>query len=101
MEDFENTAKLIAECGFSAVKIHPLHIVKGTKFAEEYSRGKLGLLGMEDYCKAAAEVIRIVQPDVAIERVSAECPAYMLIAPDWCGQREKIWEKINANINNA
>jgi uncharacterized protein len=94
MEDFVRTAKLILECGFSAVKIHPLHIVRGTKFAEEYARGKLGLLGMEDYCKAAAEVIRIVQPDVAIERVSAECPSYMLVAPDWCGQREKIWEGI-------
>jgi len=100
MEDFENTAKLVAECKFSAVKIHPLHIVKGTKFAEEYSRGKLGLLSMEDYCKAAAKVISLVQPSVAIERVSAESPSYMLIAPDWCGQREKIWEGINANINS-
>jgi len=102
MSDFINTAKLIAECGFSAVKIHPLHIVKGTKFAEEYARGKIGLLSMEDYCKAAAEVIRIVQPDVAIERVSAEDATSRsggggkVIAPDWCGQREKIWECINA-----
>ncbi|MCL1967011.1 MAG: TIGR01212 family radical SAM protein [Fibromonadales bacterium] len=96
MEDFINTARLIAECGFSAVKIHPLHIARGTKFAEEYARGKFGLLGMEDYCKAAAEVIAIVQPSVAIERVSAECPSYMLVAPDWCGLREKIWEGINA-----
>jgi len=98
MNDFVNTAKLIVECGFSAVKIHPLHIVKGTKFAEEYARGKIGLLSMEDYCKAAAEVIRIVQPDVAIERVSADCPSYMLVAPAWCGEREKIWERVSASL---
>jgi len=98
MNDFVNTAKLIVECKFSAVKIHPLHIVKGTKFAEEYAKGKIGLLGMDDYCKAAAEVIRIVQPNVAIERVSAESPSYMLIAPEWCGQREKIWDAINASL---
>jgi len=105
MNDFVNTANLIAECKFSAVKIHPLHIVKGTKFAEEYEkkcRGAINraptLLGFDDYCKAAAEVIRIVQPNVAIERVSAESPSYMLVAPDWCGQREKIWEGINAHI---
>jgi len=98
MRDFINTAELIAECKFSAVKIHPLHIVKGTKFAEEYAQGKIGLLGMEDYCKAAAAVIRIVQPNVAIERVSAESPSYMLIAPEWCGQRERIWEGINATL---
>jgi len=99
MDDFVNTAKLVAECGFSAVKIHPLHIAKGTKFAEEYARGKIGLLGMEDYCKAAAAVIEILQPaGVAIERVSADCPTYMLVAPAWCGERQKIWEGINANL---
>jgi len=99
MEDFINTANLVADCKFSSVKIHPLHIAKGTKFAEEYAQGKIGLLSMEDYCKAAAEVIRIVQPNTAIERVSAECPSYMLVAPAWCGLREKIWEGINAILS--
>jgi len=95
MSDFVNTAKLIVECGFSAVKIHPLHIVRGTKFAEDYARGEIGLLGFEDYCKAAAEVIRIVQPSVAIERVSAEVRGSHV--PDWCGEREKIWKGILGN----
>jgi len=98
MKDFANTAKLVKDCKFSAVKIHPLHIVKGTPFAEEYEMGKIELLSMEGYCKAAAEVIRIVQPEVAIERVSAESPADMLVAPAWCGQREKIWEGIIASL---
>jgi len=102
MEDFVNTAKLIAECKFSAVKIHPLHITKGTKFAVEYAKGKIGLLGLEDYCKAAAAVIEILQPaGVAIERVSADCPAYMLVAPAWCGERQKIWEGIDNIMGRA
>jgi len=93
-DDFANTAKFIKECGFSAVKIHPLHIVKGTRFEEEYREGKIELISFEDYCKAAAEFIRIVQPDVAIDRVSGESPAEMLIAPDWSGDRNRIWEGI-------
>jgi radical SAM protein (TIGR01212 family) len=98
INDFANTAKLVADCKFSAVKIHPLHIVKGTKFAEEYEMGKIELLSMDDYCRAVAEVVRIVQPAVAIERVSAESPAALLVAPDWCGQREKIWKGVVANL---
>jgi len=98
INDFANTAKLVRDCEFSAVKIHPLHIVKGTRFAEEYAQGKIELLSMDDYCRAAAKVIRIVQPVVAIERVSAESPADILVAPAWCGQREKIWEGINAQL---
>jgi len=98
INDFTNTAKLVRDCEFSAVKIHPLHIVKGTRFVEEYVQGKIELLSMDDYCKAAAEVIRIVQPAVAIERVSAESPADMLVAPAWCWQREKIWEGIKVRL---
>jgi radical SAM protein (TIGR01212 family) len=91
MNDFLNTAKFIKECGFSAVKIHPLHIVKGTRFAEEYEAGKIELMPLEDYCKAAAKFICIAQPNVAIERVSGECPAEMLVAPTWAGDRNRIW----------
>jgi len=101
MNDFANTAKLLADCKFSAVKIHPLHIVKETKFAEEYAAGKIELLSMDAYCKAAAMVISIVQPEIAIERVSAEALAGTLVAPAWCEQREKIWEGITAKLQQA
>jgi radical SAM protein (TIGR01212 family) len=94
MNDFINTANLVKNCGFSAVKIHPLHIVKGTRFAKEYEEGKIELLTFSDYCKAAAEVIRIVQPHIAIERVSGEGLNSTLIAPSWSGDRTKIWEGI-------
>jgi len=100
MSDFTNTAKFIKECGFSAVKIHPLHIVKGTRFEKEYGEGKIKLISFADYCEAAAEFIRIAQPDVAIERVSGECPAEMLIAPDWSGDRNRIWEGINLRFTS-
>jgi radical SAM protein (TIGR01212 family) len=92
MDDFVNTAKFIKECGFSAVKIHPLHIVKGTRFEEEYREGKIELMSFDDYCKATAEFIRIVQPSIAIERVSGKSPASLLIAPTWSGDRNRIWE---------
>jgi len=86
ISDFANTAKLVKDCGFSSVKIHPLHIVKGTAFAER----EIKLLSLEEYCKAAAEVIRIVSPDIAIERISGESPSDMLIAPAWSGERAAI-----------
>ena len=101
MEDFTNTANLVKNCGFSSIKIHPLHIVKGTRFADEYQKGKIKLLYFEEYCKAAAEVIRIVSPDIAIERISAESPKDILIAPDWAGDRAKISVSLLQCLNNS
>jgi radical SAM protein (TIGR01212 family) len=98
MSDFINTANLIKECEFSSIKIHPLHIVKGTRFAKEYEQGKIELMSMEDYSKAAAEVIRIVKATVVIERVSGEALNDTLIAPDWSGDRTGIWRGIIAEL---
>jgi len=93
LDDFINTAKFVKECGFSSVKIHPLHIVKGTRFEREYEEGKIELLPEASYCKAVAEIIRIVSP-IAIERMSAESPADMLIAPAWSCDRAGIWSMV-------
>ncbi|MDR2732955.1 MAG: TIGR01212 family radical SAM protein [Fibromonadaceae bacterium] len=99
-DDFINTANLVKDCGFSSIKIHPLHIVKGTEFAKLYMEGKIEPLSLAAYCKAAAEVIRIAQPNIAIERVSGESPSDMLIVPAWSGDREKIWAGILAQTQN-
>jgi radical SAM superfamily enzyme len=53
---------------------------------------------MEAYCKAAAEVIRIVRQNTAIERVSGESLNDLLIAPDWAGNRTEIWKGILAAL---
>ena len=94
-DDFINTAKLVKDCGFSSIKIHPLHIVNGTRFADEYKKGKIKLLSFEEYCEAAVEVVRIVSPDIAIERISAESPKDILVAPNWSGDRGKIGDYIS------
>jgi radical SAM protein (TIGR01212 family) len=98
MKDFINTAKLVSDCGFSSIKIHPLHIVKGTRFASDYEEGKIELISMETYCASVAEVIRIVKSNVAIERVSGESLDDTLIAPDWSGDRSGIWKGIFAML---
>ena len=35
-------------------------------------------------------MIKIIGFETAIERFSGESPSDMLIAPDWCGERDKI-----------
>ena len=65
MEDFKHTAQVVHDLKLAAVKIHPLHIVVGT-------------------------VMAIIGKDIAIERFSGESPSELLIAPNWCGERDKI-----------
>ena len=88
--DFKHTAEVIRDMKLAAVKIHPLHIVTGTVMAQDYIAGQFKLLEFEEYCYAVAEMIKIIGKDTAIERFSGESPSEMLIAPNWCGERDRI-----------
>ena len=88
--DFEKTAQVVHDLHLAAVKIHPLHIVAGTAMAQDFAAGEIKLLSFEEYCEAVAAMIKIIGPETAIERFSGESPSDMLIAPDWCGERDKI-----------
>ncbi|WP_288800401.1 TIGR01212 family radical SAM protein [uncultured Fibrobacter sp.] len=94
LKDFEKTAEVIRDLEISAVKIHPLHIVRDTRLAESYRRGEFELLSFEDYCEAVARFIRIVGKDVAIERFSGEAQNETLVAPDWTGDRNRIVSQV-------
>ncbi len=94
LKDFEKTAEVIRDLEISAVKIHPLHIVRDTRLAESYRRGEFELLSFEAYCEAVARFIRIVGKDVAIERFSGEAQNETLVAPDWTGDRNRIVSQV-------
>ncbi len=88
-EDFLETAKLIASLPVDGVKIHPLHVIKGTVMAEQFKRGEFRLLTLEEYVKACADFIEVIPEDVVIHRVTGEVDESLLIAPDYCSPRMK------------
>lgn len=94
MEHFVETAHCVAQFPFQAVKIHPLHIVRGTRLAQEWLATDFPMLCFEDYCQAVARVIRILPSHVAIERFTGDAPGDSLLAPDWCGDRTRIVKRV-------
>lgn len=101
LTDFIVTAKAVRELEISAVKIHPLHIVCGTRLAEEYARAEFDLMNFEEYCSAVAQMILEMGSSVAIERFSGESPSDMLIAPSWTGDRERIISTVELYLKKA
>ena len=96
LADFKHTAEVVRDLKLAAVKIHPLHIVTGTVMAQDYIAGQFKLLEFEEYCAAVAEMIKIIGTETAIERFSGESPSEMLIAPNWCGERDKIIAQVES-----
>lgn len=95
MEDFINTARVVRELGIRAAKLHPLHIVCGTQMAQDYANQEFELLTFKEYCEAVAAMIREFRGEVCVERFSGESLGDVLIAPDWCGERERIVAEVS------
>jgi len=66
-----------------AIKIHHLHIVRGTALAAEYARRPFRVLEYEEYLALLCEFVERLDPDIVIERMFGEAPFGLLVAPNW------------------
>jgi radical SAM protein (TIGR01212 family) len=73
----------MSDAGVDALKIHHLHIVRGTALAAEYQRKPFRVLGYEEYLDLLCEFIERLDPNIVIERMFGEAPLGLLVAPDW------------------
>jgi radical SAM protein (TIGR01212 family) len=94
------TASDIASLPIDAVKIHNLHIVRGTALERMFQRSVFSLITMEQYARWAAHILELLPPQTIILRLSAECPSKLLIAPDWCNEKKAIQEAILSQLRS-
>ena len=80
-EDFIETAKVLNKVGSEGVKIHNLHIPGGTKMAEEYLEGEITSWSTERYMNEVEYFLRLLNPEMIIERLVCETPSHRLMAP--------------------
>lgn len=83
----------VMEVGTDGLKIHPLHVVKGTLLANQWRKGQYTTLGFDDYISTATEIIKHTPVDVVFHRLTATAREDVLLAPDWCGKK---WLVLNA-----
>ena len=92
------TLDRVLELGVEGLKLHPLHIVKGTQLAREWQRGDYQPLTLDDYIEIAAEMIRATPESVCFHRVTATASNDLLLAPKWCNQKWRVLNRITAAL---
>lgn len=89
------TAKAAASLRPHALKIHMLHIIKGTKLAEEYRRAPFPLLSAEEYTSLVCDQIEMMPPETIIERITGDGAKSDLIAPRWTLDKKRVMNSID------
>ncbi len=81
------TLEKVVETGVDGIKLHPLHIVKGSIMAKAWEAGRLSGIELDDYTVTAGEMIRHTPPEIVYHRISASARRPTLLAPLWCENR--------------
>lgn len=83
----------VIDVGTDGLKLHPLHVVKGTMLANQWRKGQYTTLGFRDYVAVATEMIKHTPVDVIYHRLTGTARDNVLLAPEWCGKK---WMVLNA-----
>jgi radical SAM protein (TIGR01212 family) len=100
-EDATHAAASLArvlDLGVDGLKLHPLHVVKGTQLANEWRRGEYLPLSLDEYLETATDLIEQTPADVVFHRLTGTASPQVLLAPDWCQFKWRVIDGIAAGL---
>ena len=77
------TARVLGTLRPDGVKIHSLHVLRGTKLCELYKNGEYTPLSRDEYINITAHQLELLPPETVIERVTGDGDKSLLEAPMW------------------
>ena len=90
------TVRQVANCGLQGIKIHQLCVYRGTPLEQDYKQGKLKLLDEDDYIALVGEALELLPENMVIMRLLAEGRKEEIIGPQWCFEKRRLSEKLEA-----
>ena len=92
------TVRTVAALRLQFIKIHMLHILRGTVMAEEYARGEIPLLSCEEYVSIVCRQLELLPPETVICRLTGDGAADDLLAPDWTKNKRAVLAAIDKTL---
>ena len=88
----QQTLSQVLDLGVEGLKLHPLHVVKGTQLARQWKHGEYQPMEMQNYIDSAVNLIELTPEDVIYHRITGTAQHNILLAPYWC---TKKWAVLN------
>ncbi len=97
-ESFDDMLKTVEFVGnrTDGIKLQLLHVLRGTKLAEEYRCGSFDVLSKEEYLTLVADAVEILPESVVIHRLTGDGAKRDLIAPIWSADKKRVLADLNA-----
>ncbi|MDP3789459.1 MAG: TIGR01212 family radical SAM protein [Candidatus Omnitrophota bacterium] len=89
-DDMLKTAEKIAALPVSGIKLHVLHVLKGTRIEKYYNKGDINLLSFNEYVKTVCDFLEIMNPDCVIFRLVSDANPDFLVVPRWINRKSEV-----------
>ncbi len=96
--DMIETAKFLTALQVDAVKIHLIHILKNTILEKMYLKGRFRVPEMDEYVDWVCDFIEHLSPNIMIQRLTADGPLNVLVAPRWAIKKFDIINAIDKEL---
>ena len=77
------TVKYVNNLDIQGIKIHMLHVIKGTKLAEMYQKEPFHILTKKEYVDIICDQLELLRPEIVINRITGDPNPNELIEPKW------------------
>lgn len=93
-----DTVRELSNLELHCIKIHLLHLLRGTAMAGEYERGEFELLSLEDYVQIVCDQLELLPPEVVVQRLTGDGAKQDLIGPLWSLKKFVVLNEIDKEL---
>ena len=93
------TARHLGQVGVDGVKLHLLHVLRGTDLALAYEKGLVPVLQMDEYITLLERCLAVLPPSVVIHRLTGDGAKRDLIAPLWSADKKRVLNEIRRRFD--
>jgi len=94
-QDMLKTITDINHLPFDGIKIHMLHVIKGTKLGNDYLKQAFETINREEYIELVVKQLQLLRPEVVIQRLTGDPIKEDLLYPDWVLNKTTILNDID------
>ncbi len=98
LEDLLASVRAVAALRPDEVKLHLLHVLRGTRLGDRYEEGKYIPMTRDAYADAVVRALELLPPEVVVSRVTGDGAAEELLAPLWSRRKRECLNEIDKRL---
>lgn len=92
------TARRLSHLRLHSIKIHLLHVLKGTVMEQQLAQGQFRLLTREEYVGIVCDQLELLPPQMVIQRVTGDGERESLVGPEWSLKKLCVMNEIDKEL---